>query len=62
MNLLLDTHAFIWFAEGDSRLSKQAQEIIADPANRVYVSAGTLWEIAIKISLGRLKLAQPFDE
>ncbi len=61
MNVLLDTHAFLWFLEGDAQLSARAREAIEDAGNLKWVSAASLWEMAIKISLGRLKCAQPFD-
>ena len=62
MNLLLDTHAFLWFIASDPRLSNQAQSLIQTPANRRLLSMASLWEMAIKVSLGKLTLAQPFDQ
>mgnify|MGYP001571161159 FL=1 len=62
MNLLLDTHAFLWFITNDPRLSSQAQSLIQSPANRRLLSMASLWEMAIKVSLGKLTLAQPFDQ
>ncbi len=62
MNLLLDTHAFLWFITNDPRLSSQAQSLIQVPANRRLLSMASLWEVAIKASLGKLTLAQPFDQ
>ena len=56
MNLLLDTSAFIWWVTEDSRLGPQARSAVADPDRRVYVSAVSAWEIAIKRSLGKLRL------
>ena len=56
MRLLLDTHAFLWFVLDDARLSSVARDAIAEPANRVLVSPATLWEIAIKVSLGKYRL------
>ena len=61
MNLLLDTHAFLWFIANDPRLSSQAQSLIQDTGNRRLLSMASLWEIAIKVSLGKLTLTQPFD-
>ena len=61
MRLMLDTVAFLWFAEGSSRVSAQARELIADPANDAYLSAASAWEIAIKHGLGRLPLRVPPD-
>ena len=56
MRLLLDTHALLWFAAGDSRLARRARRAIEDDANAVLLSAASVWEMAIKISLGRLTL------
>lgn len=58
--MLLDTLAFLWFIDGDERLTPTARALIEDLNNDVYLSVASLWEIAIKISLGRLQLAQPF--
>jgi PIN domain nuclease of toxin-antitoxin system len=60
MRLLLDTHAFLWFIAGDSRLSQSAKAAISDVQNEAMVSAGSLWELAIKHSQGKLALTQPF--
>jgi PIN domain nuclease of toxin-antitoxin system len=62
MNLLLDTHAFLWFIASAPRLSSPAQSLIQAPANHRWLSMAGLWEIAIKVSLGKLTLAQPFDQ
>ena len=56
MNLLLDTHTLIWVFDGSSKLSEEARLAIEDGANLIYVSAVTAWEIAIKKSIGKLKL------
>jgi PIN domain nuclease of toxin-antitoxin system len=61
MRILLDTHAFIWYIDGDPRLSPLALAAIDDPGNERWISAGTLWEMAIKINLGKLTLKQPFQ-
>jgi PIN domain nuclease of toxin-antitoxin system len=53
--LLLDTHAFIWFSENAPSLSISLKDRI-ESADRVYVSIASLWEIAIKISIGKLAL------
>ena len=60
MNLLLDTHALLWFATNDSHLSRPADEAISDPQNEVFVSPASYWELAIKVSLGKYPLAVPF--
>ena|SRR5205807_1327045 len=62
MTVLLDAHAFLWFIVGDKRLSVVARSLIEESANKSFVSAATLWEIAIKTSLGRLILTAPFEE
>ena len=54
MRLLLDTHIFLWALSGSSRLKPAARRLIQD-AREVHVSAASLWEIAIKVRLGRLK-------
>ena len=61
MRLLLDTVAFLWLAEGSPRVSADARELIADPANDAYMSAASAWEVAIKHGLGRLPLRVPPD-
>lgn len=53
MKLLLDTHIALWAVSDDPRLTPQARELIAAPRNLVFVSAVSIWEIAIKHSLGR---------
>lgn len=55
MDLLLDTHAFIWWAGVDRRLAEIARAAIADAENRVVVSAVTFWEISIKRTIGKLE-------
>lgn len=60
MSLLLDTQALLWFLLNDSRLSEKAQAAIASPEEAVFVSPASLWEIAIKISLGKYALPAPF--
>ena len=55
MKLLLDTHALLWWLGDDRRLGSKARDMIADPTNRVMVSAVTLWEIAVKVRVGKLE-------
>lgn len=55
MNLLLDTHVFLWWDRGDKALNADAHALIADPANQVFVSAASIWEIAIKRRLKKLE-------
>ena len=60
MNLLLDTHAFLWFIEGSDKLSERARGLIEDQENERYFSVGSLWEMAIKVSIGKLDVPLPF--
>ena len=54
MKLLIDTHILLWMAGEPERLSPSAAAALVDPANEVFVSAVSVWEIAIKRALGRL--------
>jgi PIN domain nuclease of toxin-antitoxin system len=56
VKLLLDSHAFLWWLTEDSKLGTSAREVVADPSSIVHVSAATIWELAIKASLGKLEL------
>ena len=57
--VLLDTQVFLWMHAAPDRLSNSAQSMLADPAQRVLLSAVSSWEIAIKHALGRLDLPEP---
>ncbi len=59
-NLLLDTHAFIWYSEDDSKLPKSIK-IEIETADRVYISIASLWEIAIKLNIGKLSLRSNYE-
>jgi PIN domain nuclease of toxin-antitoxin system len=61
VRLLLDTHAFLWFLLNDPQLSAAARALISDPNNEVEVSPASLWEIAIKISIGKYSLSEPYQ-
>ena len=54
MNLLLDTHVFLWWDSRAKALGADAYAVIADPANQIFVSAVSIWEIAIKRQLRKL--------
>lgn len=56
MHVLLDTHALLWYFQTDPKMSPVALALIRDPANTVLVSAASHWEIAIKLSTGKLVL------
>jgi len=59
MNLLLDTHIFLWYITGDSRLPATVVPLIRDPTNEVYLSSVSVWETIVKYQLGKLPLPQP---
>src|SRR4051794_18230076 len=61
MRILVDTHAFLWFVAGDQRLSTRARRRIEDPASDRFLSVASVWETAIKISLGKLTLSVSLD-
>ncbi len=62
VNLLLDSHTLLWLMEANANLSGRAAALIADPANRLYLSMASIWEIAIKSGLGKMGLSVPFQE
>lgn len=62
MNYLLDTHTFLWFINDSSHLSKAAKVLIEEPDHTIYLSVASMWEMAVKISLGKLEAPTPFDE
>jgi PIN domain nuclease of toxin-antitoxin system len=62
MNILLDTHTLLWYLEDSKNLSSKAAEIIEDPSNTLRVSIASLWEISIKLGLGKLSLQNSFSE
>ncbi|MDZ7754012.1 MAG: type II toxin-antitoxin system VapC family toxin [Gammaproteobacteria bacterium] len=59
MRVLLDTHAFLWLVTDDPRVSQAAREIFLDAENVIFLSGVSGLEIAVKYSLGKLKLAAP---
>jgi PIN domain nuclease of toxin-antitoxin system len=62
MRALLDTSTFLWSISDSEKLSLSAREVIADLENELFISTASLWEIAIKTSLGKLELLKPFDQ
>lgn len=61
MRVLLDTHALVWYLEGNQNLPRPTRELIVDPSTEVFVCVVSLWELAmlaIKISIGKLKLTR----
>ena len=59
MKILLDTHIFLWFISGDSRLSADVRDIIRDLDNEIYLSVVSVWESIVKYQLGKLPLPEP---
>jgi len=61
MRLLLDTHALIWALGDPAKLSTKSRNAIEDPANEIFVSAASLWEIAIKTGDGKLQVPDDLE-
>lgn len=59
MRVLVDTHVFLWWVEGDRALPAKARAALADQENECLISMVSAWELAIKAGLGKLKLAVP---
>jgi PIN domain nuclease of toxin-antitoxin system len=62
MNVLLDTHAFIWWDSDPTKLSPQARAVCEDRANVVLLSVARAWDMQIKLQLGKLDLRLPLGE
>jgi PIN domain nuclease of toxin-antitoxin system len=61
MKVLLDTHAFLWYLLGNANLSVKSKRII-DTRENLYFSIVSLWEIAIKINIGKLQIHRPIED
>jgi PIN domain nuclease of toxin-antitoxin system len=61
MRLLIDTHALLWFCQGSSSLSDAARTVLEDEKNTRFVSHAVPWEIAIKLSLGKLQIHPGYE-
>jgi len=61
MRLLLDTHTLLWFIAGSASLSAASRSLIEDVSNEKFVSIVSIWETAIKVSIGKMTLSAPFD-
>ncbi len=61
MEILLDTHILIWHLTDNAKLSKEKSNIIENTSNRIFFSMASLWEIAIKTSLGKLEIIAPIE-
>lgn len=62
MDLLLDTHAFIWFMNGDEMFGSDVKNLIINTSNKCFISIASIWEIAIKLSLQKLELHSGFSQ
>ncbi|MGZ8920741.1 MAG: type II toxin-antitoxin system VapC family toxin [Limisphaerales bacterium] len=59
MKFLLDTHVFLWFIGGDTKLPARWRDTICDPQHEIYLSVVSLWEAIVKYQLGKLPLPEP---
>lgn len=62
MKLLLDTHILLWWLSDDPALPGNAKSLIRDPENAIFISPVTLWEIWLKVNIGKLRLGPRFEE
>lgn len=62
MKLLLDTHTLLWYTTNAPQISQAAIQLIMDPSHEVFMSPASYWEIAIKVSIGKLILNQPYED
>lgn len=62
MRLLLDTHAFVWWRDDPEKLSTDAYNAISTPDNDVFISIVVVWEIQIKLALGKIELKWPLEK
>lgn len=61
MNLLVDSHAFVWMHEEPHKLSIKAAYEILNPANQIFLSVATAWELQIKIALGKFNFSDTLE-
>jgi PIN domain nuclease of toxin-antitoxin system len=59
VNYLLDTHAFIWWSEGSPKLPVPVQDALRDRSNQLWLSHASVWEMQIKVQIGKLTLGAP---
>ena len=62
MRILLDTHALLWFRQGSAQLVHAAKQAIEDSSIELVLSVASLWEMAIKVNLGKLELGMPYAD
>lgn len=61
MRILIDTHLLLWWLTNSGSLTRQARKLIADPENTIFVSAVSLWEIWLKVSMQKLEVPGDFE-
>ncbi len=59
---LLDTHTLLWWIQGNPSLSDRAQEIVSDDSHQLYLSVASLWEVTIKLNIGKLTIPHTIEE
>ena len=62
MRILLDTHCWLWFNSTPERFSARTRRLLEEPANELFLSVASVWEIGIKVALGKLQLPEPIDD
>lgn len=62
MNLILDTHTFIWWDSDISQMSQKARHLVEDTSNTIYLSMASVWEIQIKRNIGKLETRKPIAQ
>jgi PIN domain nuclease of toxin-antitoxin system len=60
MRVLLDSHTLIWAGDDPDKVPAPAMGVMQDPANELLISAATIWEMAIKVAVGKLPLSLPY--
>lgn len=61
MKIMMDTHVFLWWIWNSENLSNRSREILLDEEHEFYLSVASMWELSIKVGLGKLALAKPVD-
>ncbi len=61
MNQIIDTHTFLWFISGSSKLTRKAKNSIDNSKNKSFISIASLWELSIKIKLGKLTINGTYE-
>lgn len=62
MKILLDTHCWLWWLSEPQKLTSSMQQAIANPENELFLSVASIWEIAIKVAMGKLTIPQPLPK